>query len=46
MGPLIKPDPASASKLQIFLAKIACKILPNLQIGGVKDDLVTSNQVM
>jgi len=44
MGPLIKPDPASASKLQIFLAKIACKILPNLQIGGVKDDLVTSNQ--
>ena len=30
MGPLVKPDPASASRLQIFLAKVASKILPGI----------------
>ena len=45
MGPLIKPDPENASKLQIFMAKIASKIVPTFQIGELKTDLVTSVQV-
>ena len=45
MGPLVKPDPASASRLQIFLAKVASKILPRVEIGGLDTDLVTSSTV-
>lgn len=43
MGPLIKPDPATASRIQIFLAKVASKVLPSLQIGSLETDLVTSD---
>lgn len=43
MGPLIKPDPASVSRFQIFLAKVASKVLPSFQIGGLETDLVTSD---
>ena len=45
MGPLIKPDPASVSRFQIFLAKVASKVLPSFQIGGLETDLVTSDPV-
>ena len=45
MGPLIKPDPATASRIQIFLAKVASKVLPSLQIGSLETDLVTSDPV-
>ena len=45
MGPLIQPDPSSASKLQIFMAKLASRIYPSLQVGEVKDDMVTSDEV-
>ena len=45
MGPLVKPDPKSVSGFQVLLAKVASRILPNLQIGGVSPDLVTSDQV-
>jgi len=44
MGPLVKPDPRTASRFQIFLAKVASKIVPQFQIGGVDPDLVTSDQ--
>jgi len=44
MGPLIKPDPQSASRVQIFMAKIASKIVPTFQIGELNVDLVTSFQ--
>ena len=45
MGPLVKPDPKSVSGFQVLLAKVASRILPNLQIGGVSPDLVTSDKV-
>lgn len=43
MGPLVKPDPATVSRFQIFLAKVASKVLPSFQIGGLETDLVTSD---
>ena len=45
MGPLIKPDPDTASPFQQFLARVTSQVLPRLEIAGIDINLVTSDQV-
>ena len=45
MGPLIKPDPETASPFQQFMARVTSQVLPSLEIGDVDINLVTSDQV-
>lgn len=45
MGPLIKPDPATASPFQQFLARVTSQVLPRLEIAGIDINMVTSDQV-
>ena len=45
MGPLIKPDPETASPFQQFIARVTSQVLPRLEIGDVDINLVTSDQV-
>jgi len=45
MGPLIKPDPKTASPFQQFMARVTSQVLPRLEIGGVDINVVTSDPV-
>ena len=45
MGPLIKPDPETASPFQQFIARVTSQVLPRLEIGDVDINLVTSDRV-
>ena len=45
MGPLIKPDPETASPFQQFMARVTSQVLPRLELGGVDINVVTSDPV-
>ena len=45
MGPLIKPDPATASPFQQLLARVTSQVFPSLEIGELDLNLVTSDLV-
>ena len=45
MGPLIKPDPDTASPFQQFLARVTSQVLPRLEIAGIDINVVTSDLV-
>ena len=45
IGPLIKPDPETASPFKQFIAKVTSQVLPSLEIGDVDINLVTSDRV-
>ncbi|XP_023332037.1 monoglyceride lipase isoform X2 [Eurytemora carolleeae] len=43
-GPLITPDPAQATPLRIFLANLLVYFLPEMQLGHISVEQVTSDQ--
>ena len=48
IGPLIKPDPETASPFQQFIARVTSQVLPGLEIGESMYcliDEVTSDEV-
>ena len=45
MGPLIALDPAVASPIKVFMAKVASRLWPGFSLGGIDPKLVTSDQV-
>ena len=45
MGPLIKPDPETASPFLPFTARLTSQVLPKLEIGGEDINVLTSDPV-